>query len=103
VIPDDPELTQTDRHWVGLQIPDDPPMAFFGFLMPTEEQNHRLANIIGWVRTAKEILPTINDGAVPAEYIVKTSALLDRMYLIAIALRDQAAIAPPLESGRRAA
>jgi hypothetical protein len=58
--------------------------------MPTEQQRARLANIIGWVETAKETLPAINDGAVASDRIAAVSELLDRMHRIAVALEKQA-------------
>jgi hypothetical protein len=67
--------------------------------MPTDEQKNRLNTIIGWVRTAKENLPAVNDGAVSSDRINEASALLDRMFRVAVALRDQAAVKHP----RRAA
>lgn len=69
----------------------------------TETQKARLSNIIGWVQTAKENLPAINDGVVPTDRIAQASALLDRMYEMAVALRAQEAVAEAAEPGRQAA
>jgi hypothetical protein len=67
--------------------------------VPTEDQKTRLANVIGWVRTAKENLPAINDGTVRSDRIAEMSQQLDRMHRIAAALQNQAAA----ERRRRAA
>jgi hypothetical protein len=67
--------------------------------VPIEEQRIRLANVIGWVETAKENLPAINDGCVTAGRIAEASALLDRMHRVAVALQSQMAT----EQRRRAA
>jgi len=58
--------------------------------MPTPSQMNDLRNILGWVRTAKENLPAINDGRVAADRIALLSGLLDRMHRAAIALGDDA-------------
>ena len=67
--------------------------------MLTEAQKARLSNIIGWVQTAKENLPAINDGVVSTDRIAQASALLDRMYELAVVLQAQEAAEP----GRQAA
>ncbi|MEO8214489.1 MAG: hypothetical protein ABI560_14910, partial [Myxococcales bacterium] len=59
-------------------------------VVPTEEQQRRLDNIIGWLQTAKETLPAIHDGGVSADRVAHMSALLDRLYTGAAALRDRA-------------
>jgi hypothetical protein len=58
--------------------------------MPTPEQLTRLANVRGWIRTAKEAMPAINHGrnAVAAEQVAQVSALLDRMHRRALAIQD---------------
>ena len=66
---------------------------------PTEGQEKRLENIIGWARTAKEILPTLGDGRVAADRIARMSGLLDRLYANAIRTRVRMAA----EGRRRAA
>jgi hypothetical protein len=60
-----------------------------GPIVPREAHKIRLANIIGWVQTAKEILPALNEGSVTADRIAQMSALLDRMHRIAVALQRQ--------------
>ena len=55
--------------------------------MATKDQENRLENILGWVRTAKETLPSINDGQVTSDRISAMSALLDRLYQSAVVLR----------------
>ncbi len=67
--------------------------------MATNDQENRLENIIGWVRTAKETLPSINDGQVTSDRISAMSALLDRLYQRAVGLRARLAA----ERDRRAA
>ena len=57
--------------------------------MPTEEQQRRLDSIIGWLQTAKETLPAIHDGCVSADRVAHMSAMLDRLYTGASALRDR--------------
>jgi hypothetical protein len=59
--------------------------------VPTANQKARLANVIGWVQSAKENLPAINDGTVASDRIAAVSELLDRMHRIAVALEKQAA------------
>lgn len=53
--------------------------------MPNEARR-RLQEILGWLRTAKENLPAINDGAVSADRIVAASELIDRLHRSASAL-----------------
>lgn len=57
---------------------------------PTQAQEIRLANVIGWVQTAKEALPAINDGTVASDRIATVSELLDRMHRIAVSLQKRA-------------
>ena len=64
--------------------------------MPTDEQKNRLANIIGWLGTAKENLPAINAdisnvGTVNPDHILEVSRLLDRMHHVAVSLERQIA------------
>ncbi|MES1157926.1 MAG: hypothetical protein ABUL67_02385 [Haliangium ochraceum] len=59
--------------------------------MATDDQITELTNILGWIRTAKEILPTINEGAVAPDRIAQASALLDRLHRIAAALQADVA------------
>ncbi|MEP6652827.1 MAG: hypothetical protein ABJA82_05685 [Myxococcales bacterium] len=61
--------------------------------MATEEQQRRLDNVIGWLKTAKETLPAIHDGCVSPDRVAHMSSLLDRLYIGATALRDRAAAA----------
>jgi hypothetical protein len=56
--------------------------------VPTEDQRRRLDNVIGWLQTAKETLPAIHDGVVSPDRVAHMSALLDRLYTGATALRD---------------
>jgi hypothetical protein len=55
--------------------------------VPTNDQENRLVNVIGWLRTAKEILPSINDGQVTSDRVSALSALLDRLHQSAVELR----------------
>jgi hypothetical protein len=55
--------------------------------VPTNDQENRLVNVIGWLRTAKEILPSINDGQVTSDRVSALSALLDRLHQNAVELR----------------
>lgn len=55
--------------------------------VPMSDEENRLENIIGWVRTAKENLPSINDGQVTSDRISAVSALLDRLHQNALGLR----------------
>ena len=48
-----------------------------------EQQQQRLENILGWVRTAKETLPAIDDRRVGADRVAQMSALLDRLHAAA--------------------
>jgi hypothetical protein len=57
--------------------------------MPTSSQQNRLENVLGWVRTAKENLPAINNGVVTADRIARLSGLLDRMHRLASAISAQ--------------
>jgi hypothetical protein len=61
--------------------------------VPSEDQERRLHNIIGWVRTAKETLPAISEGVIEADRVAEMSALLDRMHGSALALCDPAVVA----------
>jgi hypothetical protein len=60
--------------------------------VPIDEQRRRLDNIIGWLQTAKETLPAIHDGVVSPDRVAHMSALLDRLYTGATALRDRPAV-----------
>jgi hypothetical protein len=60
--------------------------------MHTFSPKDRLENVLGWLQTAKENFPAINNNTVPADRIASISGLLDRMQRVASALRslDQA-------------
>jgi hypothetical protein len=58
----------------------------------------RIEKVLGWLETAKEVFPAINNNAVPADRIGSISELVDRMQRMASALRDGASV-----SNRRAA
>jgi hypothetical protein len=47
----------------------------------------RFENIIGWLRIAKQNLPSINDGQVTPDRVGRMSALLDRLHESALRLR----------------
>ena len=57
--------------------------------MPHRQQENQLDIIMGWLLTAKENLPAINDGQVTPERISQMSALLDRLHASANGLRLQ--------------
>ncbi|HEY4187382.1 MAG TPA: hypothetical protein VGP07_20065 [Polyangia bacterium] len=54
--------------------------------MSTNARNQRLENVLGWLQTAKENFPAINNNAVPSDRIAALSELLDRMQRVALAL-----------------
>jgi hypothetical protein len=49
-------------------------------------QMSQLTNILGWICTAKDNLPALNDGAVDADRMAALSGLLDRMHRLAVTL-----------------
>lgn len=44
----------------------------------------RLQNVLLWLRTAKENLPDLNNGQVPADRVASASALVDRLHRLAL-------------------
>jgi hypothetical protein len=40
----------------------------------------RLENVRIWIRTAKQNIPALNNGAVTTDHVAEMSALLDRMH-----------------------
>jgi hypothetical protein len=55
----------------------------------------RMQNILAWIRTAKENLPAISQGAVSTDRVVSMSALLDRLHVEA--MRRKATIDRPMD------
>lgn len=51
----------------------------------------RMDKVLGWLETAKEVFPAINNNAVPSDRIAAASELVDRMQRIAVALRKRGA------------
>lgn len=47
----------------------------------------RMEKVVGWLETAKEVFPAINNNAVPADRIASISELVDRMQRMACAMR----------------
>jgi hypothetical protein len=47
--------------------------------------------MMGWIRTAKENLPAINDCQVASDRILEVSALIDRLHHAAHALKRRLA------------
>jgi hypothetical protein len=54
-------------------------------------EHQRLHHVLGWLRTAKENLPAINDGLVPNDQIVEASRMIDRLHRAADRLRGRLA------------
>jgi len=44
----------------------------------------RLQNVLLWLRTAKENLPDLNNGQVPADRVAAASGLVDRLHRLAL-------------------
>jgi len=44
----------------------------------------RLRNVLLWLRTAKENLPDLNNGQVPADRVASASGLVDRLHRLAL-------------------
>jgi hypothetical protein len=55
--------------------------------MDSFSRRQRLENVLGWLQTAKENLPAINNNAVSSDQIASMSALVDRMQRVARALQ----------------
>ncbi len=55
--------------------------------MDSFSRRQRLDNVLGWLQTAKENLPAINNNAVSSDQIASMSALVDRMQRVAHALQ----------------
>jgi len=47
-------------------------------------QRERLQNVLLWLRTAKENLPDLNNGQVPADRVASASGLVDRLHRLAL-------------------
>lgn len=47
----------------------------------------RMDKVLGWLETAKEVFPAINNNAVSSDRIASISELVDRMQRLAWALR----------------
>lgn len=56
---------------------------------PSEAQ---MDKVLGWLETAKEVFPAINNNAVSSDRIASISELVDRMQRMAYALRNRDAI-----------
>jgi len=52
----------------------------------------RMEKVLGWLETAKEVFPAINNNAVPADRIASISELVDRMQRMACALQEAGAV-----------
>ena len=44
----------------------------------------RLQNVLLWLRTAKENLPDLNNGQIPADRVASASGLIDRLHRLAL-------------------
>jgi len=51
-----------------------------------------MEKVLGWLETAKEVFPAINNNTVPADRIASISELVDRMQRMACALREAGAV-----------
>jgi len=49
-------------------------------------------NVLGWLETAKEVFPAINNNAVPADRVASISELVDRMQRMAHSLAKRNAV-----------
>lgn len=52
----------------------------------------KLENVLGWLETAKQNLPAINNNAVPSDQIASMSDLVDRMQRMARSLQSTQSI-----------
>lgn len=52
----------------------------------------RMEKVLGWLETAKEVFPAINNNAVPSDRIASISELVDRMQRMASALSQHGAV-----------
>lgn len=52
----------------------------------------RMDKVLGWLETAKEVFPAINNNAVPSDRIASISELVDRMQRMAAALNQRGAV-----------
>jgi len=48
------------------------------------ESRGRLQNVLLWLQTAKENLPDLNNGQIPADRVAAASALVDRLHRLAL-------------------
>ena len=53
----------------------------------------RMDKVLGWLETAKEVFPAINNNAVSSDRIASISELVDRMQRLAWALRKGGSVA----------
>ena len=51
----------------------------------------RMDKVLGWLETAKEVFPAINNNAVSSDRIASISEMVDRMQRVACALREASA------------
>ena len=49
------------------------------------ELRGRLQNVLLWLQTAKENLPDLNNGQIPADRVAAASGLVDRLHRLALA------------------
>ena len=56
---------------------------------PPRDPLDRLHDVAAWAAVAKENLPDINDARVSAGKVAAVSALVDRLYLAAVALAQE--------------
>jgi len=52
----------------------------------------RMAQVLGWLETAKEVFPAINNNAVSSDRIASLSELVDRMQRMACSLSKRDAL-----------
>lgn len=45
--------------------------------------------LLGWMGTAKENFPALNDAVIPADQILEISSLIDRMQRVGVALAEE--------------
>ena len=70
------DASKEDAQLVGATVEDR--------LQNDQLQNDRLQNVLRWLQTAKENLPDLNNGGVPADRMTSLSALVDRMHRLAL-------------------
>jgi hypothetical protein len=67
-----------------------------GSLADPVADRQRLEEVRRWLQTAKENLPDLNNGRIPADRIAALSGLVDRMHRVATAAAAEAS-----QAGRR--